>query len=95
MESLAFDAGANRLYFGGHMGTTFEQSVCGRPLERGSAHGSGQLRELYMAAEAQIAPSTGNGIGAWTFLTNTQLWVGGRISSIGGVTQAGIARFTL
>jgi hypothetical protein len=96
VESLALDAGANRLYFGGHMGTnTLEQTVCGRPLS-----GLGYMDPATGAVQCgwipQLEPSTNNGIGAWTLLlTNTQLWAGGRITSIGGINQQGIARFTL
>ena len=96
VESLAFDAGAGRLYFGGHMGTnTLEQNVCGRPLS-GLGYMDPATGTVSCTWVPQIAPSTGNGIGAWTLmLTGNQLWVGGRITSIGGVTQSGIARFTL
>ena len=74
VESLAFDAGANRLYFGSHMGTnTLEQSVCGRPLS-GLGYMDPASGTLSCTWLPQIAPSTGNGIGAWTLLlTNAAL----------------------
>lgn len=97
VESVALSPDGNRLFFGGHFGTAvLQQQVCGNQYLRGLASvdpSNGQLRCDWLP---QIEPHGANYKGAWALLgTSTQLWVGGYFTSISGVTQSGIARFTL
>lgn len=97
-QGLAFNADGSRLFVAGHFGTArLQQTVCG---------GTINLRGLMMVNPAtgaidcswvpQIVPFGSNFVGAWAIeSTSTQLWVGGYFNSISGVSQKGIARYTL
>jgi hypothetical protein len=97
VESLALSPNGSRLFFGGHFGTgRLQQSVCGGRYLRGLASvnpGTGQLDCTWIP---QLEPHGANFKGAWALLqTGSHLWAGGFFTSISGVAQSSLARFTL
>ena len=95
-QSLAFNPDGSRLFVAGHFGTArLQQSVCGGNL-RGLMMLNPATGQLDCSWLPQLVPYGSNYVGGWTLLsTPTQVWVGGRFTSISGVGQEGIARFTI
>lgn len=95
-QSLAFNPDGSRLFVAGHFGTArLQQSVCGQNL-RGLMMLNPATGQIDCSWLPQLVPYGSNYVGAWTLLsTPTQLWVGGRFTSISGVGQVGIARYTI
>jgi hypothetical protein len=100
VESMAL-ASDDRLFVGGHFGLAADQEQppgCGGTYVRGLM--SSTTPEKDFTADCswlpQLAPYGSNHKGAWVMLlSGDELWVGGYFTTIGGVAQSGIARFTL
>jgi hypothetical protein len=96
VQALSLSPSGTRLFVGGHFGTgRLQQQQCGT-----------YLRGLIMVDPAngntdcswipQLEPWGNNYIGVWALLgTSTRLWVGGQFTTISGVRQGAIARYTL
>jgi IPT/TIG domain/Domain of unknown function (DUF5122) beta-propeller len=106
-ESMSLSPDGTRIFVGGHFGTgRLDQQFCGQWV-----HGLMSLHpdtgQPYCDWFPAIKPFGGvnapghgidkpNFVGAWAnFIDGNALWVGGFFTSISGVTQSGIARFTL
>jgi len=100
VESLALSSD-DRLFAGGHFGLAQDQqqpSGCGGTYVRGLMSSTGPEQGFTADCDwlPQLAPYGSNHKGAWVMLlAGDELWVGGYFTTIGGVAQSGIARFTL
>jgi hypothetical protein len=85
------------LFVAGHFGTAGgDREVCGGILLAGLVLLDPSDGALDCGWVPQIEPSSGNFTGGWALLgTSQQLWVAGYFTSISGVPQQGIARYTL
>ena len=95
-ESLALSPDGTNLFVGGHFGTAVKQQVlCGGQNVRGAMELDAATGVMNCAWLPQVTPEGHNFTGVWAMLsTPTQLWIGGKIDAINGVTQKGFARFT-
>jgi hypothetical protein len=100
-ESLAMNADGTRLFVGGHFGTArLQQEVCKTGTSSQWLHGLMSMNpatgQLFCDWIPTVTPYGANFTGVWTMLsTGTQLWVGGFIQEISGVSHIGVGRFTL
>jgi hypothetical protein len=87
----------NGLFVAGHFGTAVgDREVCGGILLAGLVLLNPATGELDCAWVPQIEPSYRNFTAGWALLgTPSQLWVAGFFTSISGVTQEGMARYSL
>lgn len=88
---------ADGLFVGGHFGTAIgDKQVCGGTLLAGLVLVDPATGDIDCSWIPQIEPNVANYTAAWALLnTPTQLWVAGYFTSISGVVQEGIARYTL
>jgi hypothetical protein len=87
----------NGLHVAGHFGTAVgDREVCGGILLAGLVLLNPSNGALDCGWVPQIEPNYRNFTGGWALLgTSTQLWVAGFFTSISGVPQEGIARYSL
>jgi len=101
VESLAMNADGTRLFVGGHFGTgRLQQEVCKTGTSSQWLHGLMSMNpatgQLFCDWIPTVTPYGANFTGVWAMLsTGTQLWVGGFIETISGVSHVGVGRFTL
>jgi hypothetical protein len=96
IQALSLHPDGSRLFVAGHHGTgRLQQQQCGTNL-RGLMMVNPATGDTDCSWIPQLEPWGNNYIGAWALLgTDTQLWVGGKFTSISGVLQGAIARYTL
>ena len=97
VEGLAMAPDHSRLFFSGHFGTgALNQRVCNGPFLRGLASVDPATGTIICDWIPQITPFGNNYVGVWTIdIEDGALWAGGKITTVGGVTHLGFARFTL
>ena len=95
VQTVELSADGSRLFFGGHFGTNeVDQRVCGDRYLSGLASVNPATGAIYCDWIPRLAPSNGNGNGAWDMsTTGGALWVGGGFTHVSGVAQPNIARF--
>jgi len=97
VEGLAMAPDRSRLFFSGHFGTgALNQRVCNGPFLRGLASVDPATGTIICDWIPQITPFGNNYVGVWVIdIEDGALWAGGKITTVGGVTHLGFARFTL
>ena len=103
-ESEALSPDGTNLFVGGHFGTArLQQTVCNGINLRGAMELNAATGAIDTCSGVtggtpwlpQVAPWGQNFTGVWAMVsTPTQLWFGGKITTINGVTQRGFARYT-
>jgi hypothetical protein len=96
VQTIDLSPDGTRLYIGGHFGLgRLQQRVCSNRDLHGLISVSPLTGALFCDWVPQLAPFGHNYNGPWDMIaTGTYLWVGGGWSTIGGVTQRNLARFT-
>jgi hypothetical protein len=96
VQTVELSPDGTRLYLGGHFGLgRLQQRVCGTRDLHGLISVSPLTGTLFCDWVPQLEPFGHNYNGPWDMLaTGSYLWVGGGWSTIGGVTQRNLARFT-
>jgi hypothetical protein len=96
VQTIELSPDGTRLYLGGHFGLgRLQQQVCSNRNLRGLISVSPVTGALFCDWVPQLAPFGNNFQGAWDMIaTGNYLWVGGGWSTIGGVSQRNLARFT-
>jgi len=85
------------LFIGGHMGTRDSKSQpCGSTFLHGVMKVDPSNGAIDCTWDPTLMPDTHNYTGGWVQeVVNGHLWLGGRFSTVDGVTHHGIARWTL
>jgi hypothetical protein len=96
VQTIELSPDGTRLYLGGHFGLgRLQQRVCSNRDLHGLISVSPLTGALFCDWVPQLGPFGNNYQGAWDMIaTGSYLWVGGGWSTIGGVTQRNLARFT-
>ncbi len=98
VEGVAMAPDGSRLFFSGHFGTgQLQQRVCGGVFLRGLASVDPATGTILCDWLPQITPYGENFVGVWTLeMTDANtLYIGGKITTVGGKPHRGYAKFSL
>ena len=95
--TVALSPDGTQLFIGGHFGTArLQQSVCNNQPLHGLALLSAATGAVVCTWIPGLAPFGHNYQGTWSIsVTNAYVWIGGGFTSVSGVGQRNVARFTI
>jgi len=97
VQTVALSPDGTQLFIGGHFGTArLQQSVCNNQPLHGLALLSAATGAVVCTWIPGLAPFGHNYQGTWSIsVTNAYVWIGGGFTSVSGVGQRNVARFTI